>query len=417
MIPTFIATTLLMAASIKAVHAALTMPPPIPTTWPANDQTQMITGALLTAPLVADALAHVQATVPAALLNIPPSTFISGSTVTYTASAAANCYWPAGQCTRNAAVAGSYEADIVTCPAANVWGVTYDDGPTNNAAHVADTQAIRTVLDSMNAKATFFVCGTSAQSNPAQVLASYNAGHQIASHTWTHHPLTSLSNAQVVAELKYTEAAIYQITGKVPTHFRPPYGDIDDRIRAIASALGYRNVLWVPSRDTQDASVAPSAAGSASALATVRTWFVAQPGFISLQHDISTFTSQLAVDILNAIKATPNFPLTLQSVAQCMNVPAYYGDAGTTGSTSRAVPTSTATSATVVGTSTARATTTPAGEAATARPAGTTTTTLTKPASTAKPTDIPIESSGQSLYSYVSSLVVAAIVALGLPLV
>jgi peptidoglycan/xylan/chitin deacetylase (PgdA/CDA1 family) len=33
-------------------------------------------------------------------------------------------------------------------------------------------------------------------------------------------------------------------TGVTPTCWRPPYGDIDDRIRAISQALGLRAVLW-----------------------------------------------------------------------------------------------------------------------------------------------------------------------------
>ena len=32
--------------------------------------------------------------------------------------------------------------------------------------------------------------------------------------------------------------------GVTPACFRPPYGDIDDRIRAIVHALGLRVILW-----------------------------------------------------------------------------------------------------------------------------------------------------------------------------
>ena len=32
--------------------------------------------------------------------------------------------------------------------------------------------------------------------------------------------------------------------GVTPTCFRPPYGDTDDRIRAIVHALGLRTILW-----------------------------------------------------------------------------------------------------------------------------------------------------------------------------
>ena len=32
--------------------------------------------------------------------------------------------------------------------------------------------------------------------------------------------------------------------GVTPTCFRPPYSDIDDRIRAVAHALGLHVILW-----------------------------------------------------------------------------------------------------------------------------------------------------------------------------
>jgi peptidoglycan/xylan/chitin deacetylase (PgdA/CDA1 family) len=32
--------------------------------------------------------------------------------------------------------------------------------------------------------------------------------------------------------------------GVTPTCWRPPFGDIDDRIRAIAAALGLQSILW-----------------------------------------------------------------------------------------------------------------------------------------------------------------------------
>ncbi len=39
-------------------------------------------------------------------------------------------------------------------------------------------------------------------------------------------PLTSLTTAQVVAELGWTRKAIKHVLGVTPTTMRPPYGDI-----------------------------------------------------------------------------------------------------------------------------------------------------------------------------------------------
>ncbi|KAJ3175194.1 chitin deacetylase [Geranomyces variabilis] len=444
-----LAAALLLLSGARFTHAVLTMPPPIPATWPANDQQVMITGALLTAPLITEALAHVESIVPASLLNIKVATFVTGSTVTYNDVAASACYWPATQCVRTTATS-SYAPDIVACPAANTWGITFDDGPTATANHVADTAAIRTALDGVGAKATFFACGTSSQANPSELLASYNAGHQIAVHTWTHHPLTSLTNAQVVAELKYTEAMIYSITGKVPTFFRPPYGDIDDRVRAIAGALGYRTVIWAI--DSEDASMAVSAANSALVRATIKSWGVPRPGFVSLQHDISTFTSQIAVDALGDIKALGSaYPLIIQSVSQCTGFSPYWdgvsavgvpSGSGSSGGGAASVVSSAASAAasaaSAVVSSAAAVVTGGGGGASTSTKGGVSTTSTGKGAdagkntapsttqtstsssaatATHKATETVVQSGAQGLYSWVSSLVVAAIVALGLPLI
>jgi peptidoglycan/xylan/chitin deacetylase (PgdA/CDA1 family) len=99
-------------------------------------------------------------------------------------------------------------------------------------------------LKDKSIKATFYVTGAKSISNPDIIKAEFDAGHGIAIHTWTHHPLTSLTNEQVIAELLYTEAFIYKTIGKAPRQYRPPYGDVDDRTRAIASALGFTAALW-----------------------------------------------------------------------------------------------------------------------------------------------------------------------------
>lgn len=92
------------------------------------------------------------------------------------------------------------------------------------------------------------------------VQAEYLAGHQISVHTWHHQYLTTLTNEEVVAELGYTREIIkvsrngniyassspcaQDIIGVTPTTFRPPYGDFDDRIRAIAMAMGLQPIAW-----------------------------------------------------------------------------------------------------------------------------------------------------------------------------
>lgn len=76
------------------------------------------------------------------------------------------------------------------------------------------------------------------------LLSEYMSGHQISIHTWSHAPLTTLSNEEIVAELGWTAKVIRDVIGVTPNTFRPPYGDIDDRVRYIAAQMGQTPIMW-----------------------------------------------------------------------------------------------------------------------------------------------------------------------------
>ncbi|KAI8896387.1 hypothetical protein BC833DRAFT_528338, partial [Globomyces pollinis-pini] len=200
--------------------------------------------------------------------------------------------------------------DIVNCPNRNDWGLTYDDGPSKNS-NGHDTLGVLQSLKSLNWKATFFIVGSNLMNMNDVLIQTHLEGHEVGIHTWSHHPLTSLTNEQIVAEIKYTEALIYQTIGVIPKYLRPPYGDIDDRVRAIVSALGYRTVLW--SRDSGDTGL------SNSALANILSWNQPdQPGFISLQHDLSGSSSNIAIRALGHFQSYSVLPFKPQPVGSCI---------------------------------------------------------------------------------------------------
>jgi peptidoglycan/xylan/chitin deacetylase (PgdA/CDA1 family) len=58
-----------------------------------------------------------------------------------------------------------------------------------------------------------------------------------------------LKNEQIVAELGWTREIIKRITGVTPTTMRAPYGDLDDRVRAIALAMGLQPIQWTRGPD------------------------------------------------------------------------------------------------------------------------------------------------------------------------
>lgn len=130
------------------------------------------------------------------------------------------------------------ETDITECPDKMTWGLSYDDGPSPYTPLLLD------YLDEKNITSTFFLVGSRVISRPQMVQSEYMAGHQLSVHTWSHPYLTKLTNEQIVAELGWTKKVIYDVTGVTPNTFRPPYGDIDDRVRAIAAQMGLTPIIW-----------------------------------------------------------------------------------------------------------------------------------------------------------------------------
>jgi chitin deacetylase len=58
--------------------------------------------------------------------------------------------------------------------------------------------------------------------------------------------MTTLSNLDVVAQFGWTMELIHNSTGgRLPKFWRPPYGDTDVRVKAIAQEIfGLTTILW-----------------------------------------------------------------------------------------------------------------------------------------------------------------------------
>jgi peptidoglycan/xylan/chitin deacetylase (PgdA/CDA1 family) len=113
------------------------------------------------------------------------------------------------------------------------------------------------LLDKENLKVTFFVNGNNEgciyDPNVQSVLKrAFNSGHQIASHTWSHPKLTSLSVDGITTEMTRLEKAFMDVLGVVPRYMRPPYGDgtfgngnaNDQKVQGTLKNLGYVITTW-----------------------------------------------------------------------------------------------------------------------------------------------------------------------------
>jgi peptidoglycan/xylan/chitin deacetylase (PgdA/CDA1 family) len=128
--------------------------------------------------------------------------------------------------------------DIYGCPQDHNWALTFDDGPSNYTNELLD------ILDRENVKATFCVMGAHVEQYPEVLKRAYESGHQIASHTYSHPHLMSLTNEEIIYEVKATEEAIEKVIGIKPHYIRPPFGEADVRVKALLKSMGYKVLLW-----------------------------------------------------------------------------------------------------------------------------------------------------------------------------
>ncbi|KAK0446151.1 carbohydrate esterase family 4 protein [Armillaria borealis] len=147
---------------------------------------------------------------------------------------------------------------VSSCTQPNTVALTFDDGPWEYAEVVSDA------LTSKGIKGTFFYNGNNYeciydQAEIDRVKYVYNAGHQVASHTWSHADLTTLTWDQIHDEMWRVEQALQRIVGVVPAFMRPPYGNYNDLVLQASYIRGQKVVLWdFDSGDSVGASVQDS---------------------------------------------------------------------------------------------------------------------------------------------------------------
>lgn len=190
--------------------------------------------------------------------------------------------------------------DIHTC---SKLSQTFDDGP---------SPATERLLKKLNHKTTFFVLGINSVNHPDIYRHVDEAGHLMGSHTWSHAYLPGLSNEQIIAQIEWSIWAMNATGNHIPKWFRPPYGGIDNRVRAITRQFGLQAVLW--DHDTFDWRLV-----SNDPLRTedeiyedVEKWINTKKGII-LEHDGAHRTVDVALNILDMIGEDQ------LTVAECIN--------------------------------------------------------------------------------------------------
>lgn len=219
------------------------------------------------------------------------------------------CWWTCGHCNR--------KTDITSCTQKGTWGSSFDDGP------APYTPNLLTYLEAQKLKTTFFVVGSRVKDRPQYLQTEFKLGHTIGVHTWSHTALSTQTTEAIIAEFGWTKQIIKDALGVTPLYMRPPYGDIDDRVRAIAFAMNLTPVSWTVadgvSFDTFDWEVPSGDEPAAAAVNQFQTILQhasnLNTGYIVLEHDLWEQEVELATGYFmpSALAAHT----TITSINQC----------------------------------------------------------------------------------------------------
>ncbi|KAF9247048.1 carbohydrate esterase family 4 protein [Melanogaster broomeanus] len=183
--------------------------------------------------------------------------------------------------------------DVLNAPNGTI-ALSFDDGPLPPSNNLYD------FLAQNNEHATHFFIGENILQNAQQFALAFNNLDDIAVHTWTHPYMTSKNNTELLAEFGWTMWLIHNSTGgRLPRIWRPPYGDADVRVRAVAKEVfGLTTVIW--NQDTNDWALSDNPPGTTQqdVASKLQGWITGSksPGLIILEHELSNMSVQAFID-------------------------------------------------------------------------------------------------------------------------
>ncbi len=104
--------------------------------------------------------------------------------------------------------------------------LTFDDGPNGEK-----TNKIVDILEQNKAHATFFMVGNRMEYGKETILNVLNKGNEIGSHSYNHKNMKRMKIADIVSGEEKTKEIFYTITGKELIYTRPPYGNVNQKIK------------------------------------------------------------------------------------------------------------------------------------------------------------------------------------------
>jgi peptidoglycan/xylan/chitin deacetylase (PgdA/CDA1 family) len=189
----------------------------------------------------------------------------------------------------------------VDCKIEKCIALTFDDGPAPDKLN----KELVDVLNEYDANATFFVIGESANAEKDSLKRISENGFAIGSHSYNHPDLTKVSTQELNYQINRTDQIVKNITGEVPTFFRPPYGSYNKKvIRHVNRPI----ILW--NVDTLDWKSRDSKKVYRSVMRSVHE------GAIILMHEIYPSTVNAMPKILSTLK---NLGYSFASIPELYN--------------------------------------------------------------------------------------------------
>lgn len=181
--------------------------------------------------------------------------------------------------------------------------LTFDDGPGSR------TMELLEALKEHNARATFFMLGSRIDKYPEVLLKMKEIGCELGNHSYDHPKLSDLKPEEVKAQMEWTNEKIRNITGYDATVMRPPYGAINDTVKANA---GMPMILW--NIDTLDWKTRNAEMIKESIIGKIKD------GDILLLHDIHTETIDAAIELIPLLQEEGYQLVTVSEMAAMKQV-------------------------------------------------------------------------------------------------
>lgn len=188
-------------------------------------------------------------------------------------------------------------------PALPMIALTFDDGPGKY------TEELLNVLEKNDSRATFFMVGTNVKKYPEAVKRMKEIGCEIGNHTTDHARLTELTEEGIIAQIETTNDAIKNIISEGATVVRPPYGAVNELVKA---TVDYPLIFWnVDTLDWENQNVEAIVNHTMKSI---------KDGDIILMHDIYETTIDAAIELVVKLKEEGYQLVTVSEMATARGV-------------------------------------------------------------------------------------------------